>query len=63
MGGLEKDSNYDSRIFSIAALISSCFIYNSTGSIDENAIENLGLIVNLTKMIQNSPTSFFPKFL
>jgi Guanylate-binding protein, N-terminal domain/Guanylate-binding protein, C-terminal domain len=64
MGGLDKDANYDSRIFSIAALISSCFVYNSTGSIDENAIENLGLIVNISKMIQvNDTVNFFPKFL
>ena len=64
MGGLEKDANYDSRIFSIATLISSCFVYNSTGSIDETAIENLGLIVNLSKLIQAAdPVSFFPKFL
>jgi len=33
-------------------LASSCFIYNSTGSIDENAIQNLSLVVNLTKSIQ-----------
>ena len=64
MGGLEKDTNYDSRIFSIASLISSCFVYNSTGSIDENAIEGLGLIVNISKLIQTKdPISFFPKFL
>lgn len=64
MGGLEKDNDYDCRIFSIAALISSCFIYNSTGSIDETAIENLSLIVNISKLIQaNDPTSFFPRFM
>jgi hypothetical protein len=31
--------------------LSSCFIYNSVGSIDENAIQNLSLVVNLTKNI------------
>ena len=51
MGGLDEDSNHDTRIFSLAILISSYFIYNSTGSIDETAIQNLSLVVNLTKHI------------
>lgn len=64
IGGLEKDGNYDTRIFSIASIISSCFIYNSTGAIDENAIDSLSLIVNISKLIQSSsPSSFFPKFI
>ena len=33
-------------------MASSVFIYNSVGSIDENAIQNLSLVVNLTKHIQ-----------
>lgn len=64
MGGFEKDSNYDSRIFSIATLISSCFIYNSSGALDENAIESLGLIINISKIVQASnPEAFSPKFM
>ena len=51
IGALDEDSTHDSRIFSLAVLLSSCFLYNSTGSIDENAIQNLSLIVNLTKNI------------
>ena len=50
------------------------FRYNSTGAIDEAALSNLGLIVNLTKHIQvHSGTkgeddgsdfaTFFPEFL
>lgn len=51
IGALDEDSTHDSRIFSLAILLSSCFLYNSTGSIDENAVQNLSLIVNLTKNI------------
>ena len=40
------------RIFSLAILISSYFVYNSVGSIDEQALQNLSLVVNLTKHIQ-----------
>ena len=42
------------RIFSLALLISSYFVYNSMGQIDENAISNLSLVVNLTNHIQLS---------
>jgi hypothetical protein len=51
IGGLDEDNNHDMRIFSLALLLSSYFIYNSTGSIDENALNNLSLVVNLTKHI------------
>jgi hypothetical protein len=34
MGGLDEDNNHDMRIFSLALLLSSYFVYNSMGSID-----------------------------
>jgi hypothetical protein len=40
----------------LAILAASSFIYNSTGSIDENALQNLSLVVNLTKNIQLNQT-------
>jgi hypothetical protein len=52
IGGLDEDNNHDMRIFSLALLLSSYFLYNSVGSIDENALNNLSLVVNLTKHIQ-----------
>jgi len=52
LGGLDEDNNHDMRIFSLALLISSYFIYNSMGQIDEAAISSLSLVVNLTKHIQ-----------
>ena len=44
------------RIFSLAILISSYFIYNSVGNIDENALQNLSLVINLTKHIHLKST-------
>jgi hypothetical protein len=35
----------------LALLLSSYFIYNSVGSIDENALQNLNMVINLTKHI------------
>lgn len=52
LGALDEDSNHDVRIFSLAILLSSYFIYNSVGSIDENALSQLSLVINLTKNIQ-----------
>ena len=36
----------------MAMLLSSFFIYNSVGSIDEKAVQNLSLIINLSKLLQ-----------
>lgn len=37
-------------------LLSSFFIYNSMGTIDENALNNLSLIINLSKELQIKST-------
>jgi hypothetical protein len=57
LGALDEDSNHDTRIFSLAILLSSYFIYNSVGSIDESALQNLSLVINLTKHIQLKSSS------
>ena len=49
MGSVSEDTNHDTWIFLLALLLSSYFIYNSVGTIDENAIQSLSLIVNLSK--------------
>ncbi len=48
IGACSEDQNHDTRIFLLALLLSSYFIYNSMGTIDENALQNLSLIVNLS---------------
>lgn len=49
LGAMDEDSNHDTKIFLFAILLSSLLIYNSPGSIDENALNNLSLVVNLSK--------------
>ena len=49
IGAFNEDENHDTRIFLLALLLSSYFIYNSMGTIDEKAMQNLSLIVNLSK--------------
>ena len=52
LGALDEDANHDTRIFLLGLLLASNFIYNSVGSLDESALNNLSLIVNLTKQLQ-----------
>lgn len=52
IGAFDEDENHDTKIFLLALLLSSFFIYNSMGTIDENALNNLSLIVNLSKELQ-----------
>lgn len=52
LGSLEEGEQTDTKIFLMAMLLSSYFVYNSVGSIDEKAVQNLSLITNLSKMLQ-----------
>ena len=52
LGAYDEDINHDSKIFLIALLMSSLFIYNSIGTIDENALSNLSFILNLSKSLK-----------
>ena len=52
IGSLDEDENHDTKIFLFALLLSSFFIYNSIGTIDENALNNLQLIINLSQELQ-----------
>ena len=75
IGAFNEDQNHDTRIFLLALLLSSYFIYNSMGTIDEGALQNLSLIVNLSNQLQikgkkgaedcdpEEIASYFPSFL
>jgi hypothetical protein len=51
IGAFDEDENHDTKIFLLALLLCSYFIYNSMGTIDENAINNLSLIVSSILLI------------
>jgi len=73
LGAYDEEINHDSKIFLIAILISSLFILNTFGNIDENAINSLSFIINLSKTIklnqfsnESNPdelSAYFPSFL
>jgi hypothetical protein len=52
IGSLDADATHDTKIFALALLLSSQFIYNSVGSIDEAAISTLSLVLQVSRQIQ-----------
>ena len=48
LGATDEEQNHDVRIFSLAILLASFFIYNSQQSIDETKLNDLSLVINLT---------------
>ena len=54
IGAPTADASHDTRVFSLALLLSSFFVYNSMGSIDEQALSNLSLVTNISKEIRVS---------
>jgi len=52
LGAYIEEINHDTKIFLIAILISSLFIYNSFGAIDEISLTTLSLVLNLGETIK-----------
>ncbi|XP_037682622.1 guanylate-binding protein 6-like isoform X2 [Choloepus didactylus] len=77
LGDVEKsDPKNDSWIFALAVLLSSCFVYNSMSTINNDALEQLHYVTELTELIRakSSPNpgrvedapefaNFFPDFI
>lgn len=52
LNALDESENHDLRIMTLSVLLSSKLIYNSMNAIDESSLQQLNLVVNLTKQIQ-----------
>jgi hypothetical protein len=50
-GSTNKDPAYDTRLFALSCLLSSVLIYNSHGSLDEQAIQHLSFVANLSRHV------------
>ncbi|KAL3519832.1 hypothetical protein ACH5RR_017981 [Cinchona calisaya] len=48
----DQTGTYSTQIFSLAVLLSSLFIYNQMGGIDEAALDRLSLVTEMTKHIR-----------
>ncbi|CAJ1346669.1 unnamed protein product [Effrenium voratum] len=51
LGSAQRTASCDMQILSLCILLSSYFIYNSMGAIDEQAIDDLHLVLHLAKHI------------
>jgi len=76
LGSTQRTASCDMQIFSLCILLSSYFVYNSMGAIDEQAIDDLHLVLHLAKHIHvkakkgdsaeekaSELSSYFPSFL
>ncbi|XP_077065467.1 guanylate-binding protein 4-like [Siphateles boraxobius] len=74
LGDVDKgDSKHDTKIFSLAVLLSSTLVLNSRGTIDNRAIEELQYVTELTEYIKVKSSDededdsefvkFFPSFI
>ncbi|WRX33374.1 Guanylate-binding protein [Theobroma cacao] len=48
----DQTGTYNTQIFSLAVLLSSMFIYNKMGGIDEAALDRLSLVTQMIKHIR-----------
>ena len=71
IGSLNADSDHDTKILALALLLSSSFLYNSVGAIDEHSIQGLGLVNKVSSFVRIDADSaatnaalgsFFPRF-
>jgi hypothetical protein len=49
---LDADSTHDVKIFTLALLLSSLFIYNSVGAIDESSLQTLSLVTKVSECVR-----------
>jgi Guanylate-binding protein, N-terminal domain len=46
VGNPNQESNYDAALFSFSVFLSSYFLYNSVGEIDDRAIQQLQFVLS-----------------
>lgn len=51
LDSVESSSQQDAKLFALSVLLSSYFMFNSVGAIDENAINQLSLVCHIVKNI------------
>lgn len=52
LGSVDQHATFDTQIFSLSILLSSLFILNTQGTINESALEQLELVVQMTDRIR-----------
>lgn len=52
LGSTDQTASFDTQLFSLSLLLSSLFILNTSGTINETALEQLELVVQMTERIK-----------
>lgn len=52
ISSLSANEDHDVKILSLALLLSSCFIYNSVGAIDDQAVQSLNLMTKVSEYVR-----------
>ena len=63
---MEDSDKHDSRIFLISMILSTYWIYNSIGNLDENSLLYIYTVVNMAKEIVSRNNNFdinFPQYI
>lgn len=62
-GAPTADATHDARISSLSLLLSSYFVYNSVGRIDDSALSTLSVVTRVTAEMRTEDTNELPGFL
>jgi len=52
LGATSSGAGHDARVFALACLLSSALVYNSVGTIDEDAVGALGFVAQLARHLE-----------
>ena len=52
ISSLSANEDHDVKILSLALLLSSCFLYNSVGAIDDQALQSLNLMTKVSEYVR-----------
>lgn len=54
LSSTERSESIDAKIFALSLLLSSTFIFNQMGAIDEHKIEEIGVVTKMTQLIKDN---------
>jgi hypothetical protein len=55
LNALDSNIEHDVRIFALSVLLSSVFVYNVQGTIDETTLSSLKVVVDFVRLVQDAP--------
>lgn len=56
LGRFNNTESYESKMFTLSLLLSTTLMYNNVGPIDEQALQNLSVFIEIGKLFEKSMT-------